>query len=140
GHYVGFVGQVHPKIAKQFKINETYVFDLNLQTIIDLPKKEQSYELVSKYPSIKRDIAMLIDKNVENDSIVKVIEKRGGAYLVDVKLFDLYEGEHVPEDKKSLAYSLTFQNKHDTLVDDDVNNAMEKVQRNLEKEFNVEIR
>ncbi len=140
GHYVGFVGQVHPKIAKQFKINETYVFDLNLQTIIDLPKKEQSYELVSKYPSIKRDIAMLIDKDVENDSIVKVIEKRGGAYLVDVKLFDLYEGEHVPEDKKSLAYSLTFQNKHDTLVDDDVNNAMEKVQRNLEKEFNVEIR
>ncbi|GAT89921.1 phenylalanine--tRNA ligase subunit beta [Apilactobacillus kunkeei] len=140
GHYVGFVGQVHPKIAKQFKINETYVFDLNLQTIIDLPKKEQSYELVSKYPSIKRDIAMLIDKDVENDSIVKVIEKRGGAYLVDVKLFDLYEGEHVPEDKKSLAYSLTFQNKHDTLVDDDVNNAMDKVQRNLEKEFNVEIR
>ncbi|KOY73032.1 phenylalanyl-tRNA synthetase subunit beta [Apilactobacillus kunkeei DSM 12361 = ATCC 700308] len=140
GHYVGFVGQVHPKIAKQFKINETYVFDLNLQTIIDLPKKEQSYELVSKYPSIKRDIAMLIDKDVENDLIVKVIEKRGGAYLVDVKLFDLYEGEHVPEDKKSLAYSLTFQNKHDTLVDDDVNNAMEKVQRNLEKEFNVEIR
>ncbi|CAI2677513.1 Phenylalanine--tRNA ligase beta subunit [Apilactobacillus kunkeei] len=140
GHYVGFVGQVHPKIEKQFKINETYVFDLNLQTIIDLPKKEQSYELVSKYPSIKRDIAMLIDKDVENDSIVKVIEKRGGAYLVDVKLFDLYEGEHVPEDKKSLAYSLTFQNKHDTLVDDDVNNAMEKVQRNLEKEFNVEIR
>ncbi|CAI2600090.1 Phenylalanine--tRNA ligase beta subunit [Apilactobacillus kunkeei] len=140
GHYVGFVGQVHPKIAKQFKINETYVFDLNLQTIIDLPKKEQSYELVSKYPSIKRDIAMLIDKNIENDSIVKVIEKRGGAYLVDVKLFDLYEGEHVPEDKKSLAYSLTFQNKHDTLVDDDVNNVMDKVQRNLEKEFNVEIR
>ncbi len=140
GHYVGFVGQVHPKIAKQFKINETYVFDLNLQTIIDLPKKEQSYELVSKYPSIKRDIAMLIDKDVENDSIVKVIEKRGGAYLVDVKLFDLYEGEHVPEDKKSLAYSLTFQNKHDTLVDDDVNNTMDKVQRNLEKEFNVEIR
>ncbi|KOY79068.1 phenylalanine--tRNA ligase subunit beta [Apilactobacillus kunkeei] len=140
GHYVGFVGQVHPKIAKQFKINETYVFDLNLQTIIDLPKKEQSYELVSKYPSIKRDIAMLIDKDVENDSIVKVIKKRGGAYLVDVKLFDLYEGEHVPEDKKSLAYSLTFQNKHDTLVDDDVNNAMDKVQRNLEKEFNVEIR
>ncbi|GAA6114690.1 phenylalanine--tRNA ligase subunit beta [Apilactobacillus apinorum] len=140
GHYVGFVGQVHPKVAKEFKINDTYVFDLNLQTIIDLPKQEQSYELVSKYPSIKRDIAMLIDKDIENDDIVDVIVKRGGAYLTDVKLFDLYEGEHVPDDKKSLAYSLTFQNKHDTLVDEDVNSAMEKVQRNLEKEFNVEIR
>ncbi|GAA6113137.1 phenylalanine--tRNA ligase subunit beta [Apilactobacillus apinorum] len=140
GHYVGFVGQVHPKVAKEFKINDTYVFDLNLKTIIELPKQEQSYELVSKYPSIKRDIAMLIDKNVENDNIVDVIVKRGGAYLTDVNLFDLYEGEHVPDDKKSLAYSLTFQNKHDTLVDEDVNSAMEKVQRNLEKEFNVEIR
>lgn len=139
-HYVGFVGQVHPKVAKQFKIKDTYVFDLNFDSLFELPKKEQNYEPVSKYPSITRDIALLIDEDINNDDIVAVINKRGGAYLTDVKLFDLYDGENVPEGKKSLAYTLTFQNKRDTLVDEDVNKAMAKVQRNLEREFDVEVR
>jgi phenylalanyl-tRNA synthetase beta chain len=140
GHYVGFVGQVHPNIAKQFKIKDTYVFDLNFETINDLPKVHQHYELVSKYPAIKRDVAMLVDANILNDDIVNVINKRGGAHLSEVTLFDLYEGNNIPDGKKSLAYSLVFQNKKDTLTDEDVNKAMDKVQRNLKKEFNAEIR
>lgn len=140
GHYVGFVGQVHPNIAKQFKIKDTYVFDLNFETIAELPKTDQHYELVSKYPAIKRDIAMLLDAEINNIDIVNIIKKRGGAYLTKVTLFDLYEGNNIPDGKKSLAYSLTFQNKKETLTDEDVNKAMNKVQRNLEKEFNAEIR
>ncbi|UQS85292.1 phenylalanine--tRNA ligase subunit beta [Apilactobacillus apisilvae] len=140
GHYVGFVGEVHPNIAKQFKINDTYVFDLNLDSLNDLPKSDQSYESISKYPSISRDIALLVDDNITNSDIVKVIEKRGGAFLKEVNIFDVYNGEHVPEGKKSMAYNLVFQNKRDTLVDDDVNKVMDKIQRNLEKEFDVEVR
>ncbi|TPR25482.1 phenylalanine--tRNA ligase subunit beta [Apilactobacillus micheneri] len=140
GHYVGFIGEVHPNIAKKFKINTTYVFDLNLQLLNDLPKTDQSYESISKYPSISRDIAILIDENVTNNDILKVINKRGGAFLRDVNLFDVYNGEHVPSGKKSMAYNLIFQNKRDTLVDDDVNKAMDKIQRNLEKEFEIEVR
>ncbi|MCK8606606.1 phenylalanine--tRNA ligase subunit beta [Apilactobacillus ozensis] len=140
GHYIGFMGQVHPKIAKKFNIKETYVFDLNLQTIIDLPKQEQQYDLVSKYPSISRDIAMLVNTEITNKQIMDVILKRGGAYLTNVSLFDVYNGKNVPEGKKSMAYSLTYQNKKDTLTDDEVNKAFDKVERNLVKEFDVEIR
>ncbi|WP_353485762.1 phenylalanine--tRNA ligase subunit beta [Apilactobacillus xinyiensis] len=140
GHYVGFIGQVHPRTAKEFHIKETYVFDLNLETLIDLPKQEQQYDLVSKYPSISRDIAMLVDENVTNQQIMNVIVKRGGAYLTDVNLFDVYNGKNVPDGKKSMAYSLTYQNKKDTLTDDEVNKAFDKVERNLVKEFDAEIR
>lgn len=140
GHYVGFIGEVHPNIAKKFKINTTYVFDLNLQLLNDLPKTHQSYESISKYPSISRDIAILVDENITNDDILKVINKRGGAFLKNVNLFDVYNGEHVPSGKKSMAYNLIFQNKRDTLVDDDVNKAMDKIQRNLEKQFEIEVR
>ncbi len=140
GHEVGFVGQVHPQIASEFKINETYAFELNLQMLIDMPKDDQQYEVISKYPAVSRDMALLVDRNITNQQIVDVIEKRGGAYLNSVHLFDVYEGEHVPEGKRSLAYSLTFLDKEATLTDETVNKAFDKVITSLEKEFSVEVR
>ncbi|MHA8138384.1 phenylalanine--tRNA ligase subunit beta [Lactobacillaceae bacterium Scapto_B20] len=140
GHLVGFIGQVHPNVAKQYKIKPTYVFEFDLQKLIDMPKQEQQYQLVSKYPSVTRDIAMLVDQSVNNQQIVDVIKKRGGAFLTNVDLFDIFEGKGIPEGKKSVAYSLTYQNKRDTLVDDDVNKAFDKVTKALQTEFDATIR
>ncbi|MBW1605676.1 phenylalanine--tRNA ligase subunit beta [Lactobacillus sp. Sy-1] len=140
GHLVGFVGQIHPNIAKQYKIKPTYGFEFDLQKLIDMPKQDQQAKVISKYPSVSRDIAMLVDKTVTNHQIVEVIKKRGGAFLTNVHLFDIFEGKGIPAGKKSVAYSLTYQNKHDTMVDDDVNKAFEKVTKALQDEFNVTIR
>ncbi|MEJ6400526.1 phenylalanine--tRNA ligase subunit beta [Nicoliella lavandulae] len=140
GHQVGFIGQVHPNVAKEYKIKPTYVFEFDLQQLIDMPKQEQQYHVISKYPSVSRDIAMLVDKSVTNEQIVAVIKKRGGAFLTNVHLFDLFEGKGIPEGKKSIAYSLTYQNPNDTMVDDDVNKAFEKVTKALVNEFDVTIR
>ncbi|KRN79075.1 phenylalanyl-tRNA synthetase subunit beta [Fructilactobacillus lindneri DSM 20690 = JCM 11027] len=137
---VGFVGQVHPTIASQFKIKQTYVFELDLDKLINADKTEQQYQIVSSYPSIKRDIAMLIDQQVTNEQIYAIIKRRGGAFLKDITLFDVYEGEHVPNGKKSLAYSLTFENSNETLKDDVVNNAVKKIEKYLQEELKVEIR
>ncbi|MFC6275763.1 phenylalanine--tRNA ligase subunit beta [Levilactobacillus tangyuanensis] len=140
GHRIGFIGQIHPSIAKQFKIGATYVFELNLQAIIDMPKQENQYDLISRYPAITRDIAMLVSDETTNEEIVALIEKRGGAYLQSVKLFDVYDGVKVPKGKKSLAYTLTYQDKKGTLVDDDVNQAFDKVTKRLQDDLNAEIR
>lgn len=137
---IGVVGQVHPKTAKAYKIPETYVFELNLTPIIAADKNERHYQEISKYPSISRDIAMLVDENISNQQIVDLIENKGGAYLTDVTLFDFYQGSHVPEGQKSLAYSLTYQDKNDTLVEDKVNQAFDKVIAKLVEEFEITVR
>ncbi len=140
GHYVGFIGQVHPRIAKQFKIKETYAFELNLQTLIDLPKNDDQYQAISKYPSVKRDISLLVDTKTANEEIVSLMKKRGGAYLHDIQLFDIYEGKNVPSGKKSMAYSLTYVNPQETLKDEVVTAAFEKIKKRLTDELNAEIR
>ncbi|MFC6180897.1 phenylalanine--tRNA ligase subunit beta [Lactiplantibacillus daowaiensis] len=137
---VGFVGQVHPTTAKAYKVRETYVFELDLTTLIALPKERQQYQPISKFPSITRDVAMLIDDEITNAQVVDLITSKGGAHLQTVKLFDVYNGKHVPEGKKSLAYTLTYQDQNATLVDDDVTKAFEKVLSALTEEFGAEIR
>ncbi|KAL3948657.1 phenylalanine--tRNA ligase subunit beta [Lentilactobacillus hilgardii] len=140
GHYVGFIGQVHPKITKQFKIKETYAFELNLQTLIDLPKSDDQYQAISKYPSVERDISFLVDSDVTNDQIVNLMKKRGGAFLHDIRLFDIYDGANVPDGKKSMAYSLHYVNPRETLKDEVVTTAFEKIKKRLTDELNAEIR
>ena len=137
---VGFVGQVHPRTAKDYKVPATYVFELNLEALLAADKVANEYHPISKYPAITRDIALLVDRNVTNADVVAVIEKRAGAFLKKVHLFDVYSGLHLPKGKKSLAYTLTYQDDHDTLIEDQVNKAFAKVTQALEDELAAEIR
>lgn len=137
---IGFIGQVHPTTAKEYKIPETYVFELNLEQLIGAPKVENEYQPISKYPSITRDIALLIDNAVTNEQVVNIINKRGGAFLKNVHLFDVYSGLHLPKGKKSLAYTLTYQDDHGTLTEDKVNKAFDKVTKALQEDLAAEIR
>ncbi|ANZ63866.1 phenylalanine--tRNA ligase subunit beta [Secundilactobacillus paracollinoides] len=140
GHYVGFIGQVHSTTASAYKIKESYVFELNLDALIDMPKKANQYEPISKYPAVTRDIALLVDRAVTNDEILAKIRKHGGAYLKSVKLFDVYAGKNLPVGKQSMAYTLTYQNPNDTLTDDEVNQAFAKVEKILTEDLHAEIR
>ncbi|MFQ9706945.1 MAG: phenylalanine--tRNA ligase subunit beta, partial [Limosilactobacillus pontis] len=140
GQLIGFLGQVHPSTAKAYKIPETYVFELNLETLIAAPKVDNEYHPVSKYPSITRDIALLVDDDITNAMVMDIINKRGGAFLKSVHLFDVYSGLHLPKGKKSLAYTLTYQDDHDTLTEDQVNAAFEKVTTALKDTLAAEIR
>lgn len=137
---VGFVGQVHPATAAVYKVPETYVFELNLQALIDAPHDQQQYEPISKFPSVTRDIAILVDDTVTDADILTAIHKRGGAHLASVTLFDVYEGTHLPAGKKSMAYTLTYQDASATLVEDDVAKAFAKVEKELQTTFDAEIR
>ena len=134
------MGQVHPHVAKELEINETYVCELDLALLCELAKEEPVYKEVGKYPSIKRDIALLADASISSQKIIDVIKEKGGKYLVDIHLFDVFVGEKLGTNKKSLAYSLVFRNDEATLVDEDVTSAVEKISAALQDELHIEVR
>lgn len=141
GQHVGMIGEVHPKVAHEFNVSKpAYVFELSLHKLMAMPKRSQQYQAVPKYPVISRDIALLLDKDISNQSVIDLIKQRGGKDLTQVKLFDVYTGKHVPAGKKSLAYNLVFQNPTHTLVESTVNKAFDKIQKDLKSKFNAQIR
>lgn len=93
GEVVGFVGQVHPTTAKAYDIPETYVAELNLQQLVAIEAGGVTYEAVSKFPAVSRDIALLVDETVTNQELVKTISDNAGKYLKEIHLFDVYQGE-----------------------------------------------
>lgn len=137
---IGFIGQVHPQFAKEMEIKETYICELDLEILCELTKEEPDYKEVGKYPSIKRDIALLADVTVSNQDILDVIQSKGGKYLVDIHLFDVFQGEKLGHHKKSLAYSLVFRNDDATLVDEEITTVVENISTALSDELNIEVR
>ncbi len=132
GDVIGFIGQIHPTTAEEFKIKETYVFELNLTKIIHAEKKLQHYDVISKYPAITRDIAILVNKEVSNTEVLNVINETKQKNLIKVELFDVYEGKNLEKGMKSLAYQFTYQDTNDTLQEDAINDEFSKVIKNLE--------
>lgn len=140
GKEIGFVGQVHPQTAKQYDIPETYVAEINLSTIESQMNQALIFEDITKYPSVSRDIALLLAESVSHHDIVSAIESSGVKRLTAIKLFDVYAGNNIAEGYKSMAYSLTFQNPNDNLTDEEVAKYMEKITKSLVEKVNAEIR
>ncbi|MBJ8325891.1 phenylalanine--tRNA ligase subunit beta [Streptococcus pacificus] len=137
---LGFVGQIHPQVAKDYDLSETYVAEIDLQKVEELWQTQIIFKDVIKYPAVSRDLALLVDVNVTHDDIISVIEKAKVKNLKDIKLFDVYSGSTIETGKKSMAYSLTFQKETDSLTDEEVTNYIEKIITALAIDLNAEIR
>ncbi|MCM0582744.1 phenylalanine--tRNA ligase subunit beta [Weissella diestrammenae] len=137
---IGFIGQIHPLVAKAYKINQTFAFEMDLDLIATLARDLTHYEAITRFPSISRDLAILVGRQVSADDIKSAILEAGGKHLANIMLFDVYTGQNVAHDKKSLAYSLTFIDPEKTLVDDEINTAVERITKQLAKQFDAEIR
>ena len=98
------------------------------------------YKEISKFPSMKKDVAFIVDKEIASKEIETVIKKAGGNLLADIEVFDVYEGANLGENKKSIAYSLTFLDSKKTLTDEEVMQAFNKVIENVEKKCGAELR
>ena len=98
------------------------------------------YLQISKDPSVNKDLAVVVEKDVESLSIEKQIKKSAGALLSDIKVFDVYTGSNIGENKKSIEYALTFSAKDKTLTDEEINTLLEKIIVDLEKNLKAELR
>lgn len=137
---IGFLGQIHPLVQKEYEINETVVFEFNLNQLVHTAKMDTVYQTIPKFPEMKRDMALLVDESIQHQELVDLIYQTGGQFLTAVQLFDIYQGESIEAGKKSMAYTLTFLNKERTLTDEEVMEAFEKVTKALVEHFAVIVR
>lgn len=137
---IGFLGQVHHQVANDYDIPETYVAELNLQAIEANMASTQIFTEISKQPAVSRDIALLVDDQLSHQDIVTIIEGLGLKYLESIKLFDVYAGANIEPGKKSMAYSLTFQNPQESLRDEEVAKYMNKISEALLEKANAQVR
>ncbi len=137
---IGFIGQIHPALQKEYDLKETYVFELNLEAVIKADKKKVMYETIPRYPEMTRDIALLVSKETAQSAILDVILENGGKLLRAVELFDIFEGENIGKDKKSMAYTLTYLDPERTLIEEEVTAANQKVMAALTEKLGAVIR
>ena len=133
---VGLIGKIHPSVESE----DVYILEIDLDKLLSKKVSKMKYKEISKYPEVKKDIAIVVDDKVTSKDIEVNIKKAGGSLLSSSEVFDIYTGKGIPEGKKSLAYSLTFASQNRTLTDDEINKAVEKIIERLEKELKAELR
>ncbi len=132
GTVVGFLGEVHPDVADNYKIGDrAYVAVIDMPSIMDFTTFDRKYTGIAKFPAVTRDISMVVPKDILVGQIEDIIEQRGGRFLESYKLFDIYEGAQVLAGHKSVAYSITFRAKDHTLEDKEVSVVMNKILNGL---------
>ena len=130
---VGYFGEVHPLVQEAYGIAErTYVANIDLSVICKKANFTVKYEGIAKFPSVVRDISLVMDKSLTAGEIEKIIRSESGAILESLELFDIYEEERIGADKKSMAYSITFRNKEKTLEESEISAVMDKILKGLQ--------
>lgn len=138
---VGFMGQVHPTVAKNYGMDcEVYCVEIDFTKLFDLKLPEPTYVPLPKYPGVSRDLSLICDEAVTVAQIEDVIRASAGKLLRSVKLFDIYRGTGVPEGKKSMAFSLELRSDERTLTDVDCEGVTGKVLQALKEKLNAILR
>ena len=136
GKEIGYFGKLHPSISKE----DIFVCEISLTKLNTNKTSDVKYKELNKYPKIEKDLAFIVDKSLESFELLKEIKRSGGKLLTDVKVFDIYYGENIGNDKKSIAYNLTFEDYSRTLTEEEVMNVFNKIIKEVEKKHNAELR
>lgn len=140
GQKAGYVGQVHPAVQQKYDVNETYVFQLSGEALMQAATVHPGMIALPKYPSTSRDIAVVVDRGVTAGELRDVIEQSGGQLLQSVRIFDVYVDDRLGENKKSVALSCTYLDPEKTLTDEEVQSAHTKVVEALAAKCGAELR
>lgn len=138
---IGVFGEVHPEVLENYDLPyKAYLFEFDLEGLADAATFAKRFEPISIYPKVARDLAIVVDKETLSDMPTELIYTTGGDSVDSVRLFDVYEGEQVPEGKKSLAYTITYHSATETLTDKAVNTLHDEVVKCLNRELGAELR
>ncbi len=137
---VGFIGKLHPEYAKQKDLGDTYVFELNLEELLKLKRPLKKAKEINKFPSMYRDLAIVIDKDIESSKLKQVIQKAGKRMLLDIEIFDLFVGGNLQDNQKSIALRLEFSDPKRTLETKEVDERVAQILGAVKKQLNAELR
>ena len=138
--YVGWLGQLHPSTAKQLDLPATWVAQLSLAPLLNLAREQHDITTPSKFPQVRRDIAILVDTEISLQTLESTVRRAAGALLSDMWLFDIYQGDKVPAGQRSLAFALIWQDVSQTLSDEAVKTATDTVVQALIEQHSVQLR
>lgn len=128
GTVIATLGEVHPQVMKAYDLpGKAYLFDIDVTAILGLTRGQLRYQGISKFPGTSRDLAIVAPKTVSSEAISRVIYEKGGQYLERAFVFDVYEGAHIEEGHRSLAYNLSFRSNEGTLTDEDIQPAIDDI-------------
>lgn len=128
--------KLNPKICSK----DVYAFEIDLDKLGEKRVSKMKYKEISKFPSVKKDIAVIVDKNVSASEMQKIIKSNGGKLLINNYVFDLYEGIGIPKGKKSIAFTLEIGAQDKTLTDEEIANVVTKITDALKKKYGAELR
>jgi phenylalanyl-tRNA synthetase beta chain len=144
GHEAGWLGELHPLVAKAFGLGDLsrppVALELDLDLLLEAGIEDRAYEDLITYPAVRQDIAVIVDEAVEAQTVVDILRAAGGPDLRDVRVFDLYRGEQLPEGKKSLALRLEFRSADRTLTDAEVAERREEIKEALARQIGGSLR
>jgi len=139
GRLVGFVGAIHPELSKTLGLDRpVFVFELVLAEVAT--GKMPKFSELSRFPEVRRDLALIADRDVAATAVLDVIRENAGEWLTDLRLFDVYQGKGIDPHRKSLAVGLTWQHPSRTLNDDEVNTTTQNILTSLEQRLNATLR
>ena len=133
---VGIIGRLNPTICK----DDVYVMEINLDKLLAKKVGKMKYKELSKFPTVKKDLAFIVDKDITASEMEKTIKANGGKLLQKIEIFDLYIGKGIPEGKKSIAFSIELEDKTKTLTDEEIIATMNKITEGAQKKFGAELR
>lgn len=136
GKEVGIIGKIHPNISK----DDIYVFEINLDRLLQNKTSDIKVKEVPKYLGMEKDVAFVVKKNITNKEVMDVIKKSGGRLLTNIEVFDVYEGDKIEDGEKSIAYNLKFEDPSKTLTEEEVMNIFNKIILDVESKLNAKVR
>ncbi|MCL6588359.1 MAG: phenylalanine--tRNA ligase subunit beta [Firmicutes bacterium] len=141
GQPVGFFGRIHPDVLKRYEINQpVFMAEIDLTRLETMRNPVIVFEPLPKFPAVERDLALVLPVQIPARKIMDRIREIAGNLAERVELFDVYQGNQVPEGMRSLAFSLSYRSKDRTLNDDEVNRIQERLLKTLRAEYGAEVR
>jgi phenylalanyl-tRNA synthetase beta chain len=138
---LGSIGQLLPPLAKRYELRDAvFLAELNLDLLLARRNATKSFKALPAFPSIRRDIAMIVPETVTHDSVVSLVKQTKPANLEAVDLFDVFRGKNIPAGQKSMAYAFTYRSAEKTLTDAEVNAAHEKLVEQFKTRLQASLR
>ncbi|MGV2805284.1 phenylalanine--tRNA ligase subunit beta, partial [Clostridium perfringens] len=137
---LGVLGQIHPKTQQELDLEDTYAAEILLKPLYDLTNARVVYRDLPRFPGMERDLAIVVNDEVEAGSLIQVIKENAGELLQQIQVFDVFTGSKLGEGKKSVAISMTYRHQERTLTDEEVAGVTEKAVAALQQTFGAELR
>lgn len=137
---IGVFGEIHPLISKKWNLDRVLYAEIRLDLLNEIKTSKTKFVPIDKYPSVSRDIAIVIDRDLEVEKVIKVINSNSGKLVKSLEIFDVYTGEHIETNKKSIALRIVYQSKDKTLTESEVSEVHSNILAKLEEKLNAILR